>query len=66
MKKTIAVIFGGRSSEYGVSLQSAYSVLTQIKKNTMYCQSASQKTGYGITTQVIQKICYRIHGIHMT
>lgn len=32
MKKTIAVIFGGKSSEYGVSLQSAYSVLTQINK----------------------------------
>lgn len=33
MKKTVAVIFGGRSSEYGVSLQSAHSVLTQINKD---------------------------------
>lgn len=29
-KKTIAVIFGGCSSEYAVSLQSAYSVLTHL------------------------------------
>jgi len=30
MRKTIAVIFGGRSSEYGVSLESAYAVLTHL------------------------------------
>ena len=30
MKKNIAVIFGGRSPEYFVSLQSAYSVITNI------------------------------------
>ena len=29
MKKTIAVIFGGRSTEYSVSLQSACSVLKE-------------------------------------
>lgn len=29
-KKTIAVIFGGRSTEYGVSLQSAFSVLENL------------------------------------
>ena len=29
-KKKIAVIFGGHSSEYGVSLQSVYSVMTNI------------------------------------
>lgn len=31
-KKTIAVLFGGCSSEYSISLQSAYSVLTQIDR----------------------------------
>ena len=31
-KKTIAVLFGGCSSEYAISLQSAYSVLTQIDR----------------------------------
>ncbi len=31
-KKTIAVIFGGRSPEYGVSLQSAHAVLTHIDR----------------------------------
>lgn len=30
MKKTIAIIFGGYSSEYSVSLESAYSVLSHI------------------------------------
>ena len=32
MKKTIAVLFGGKSSEYGVSLQSACSVLQALNK----------------------------------
>ena len=32
MKPTIAVLFGGCSSEYGVSLQSAYSVSKAISK----------------------------------
>ena len=32
MKKTIAVIFGGRSTEYSVSLQSACSVLKEINR----------------------------------
>ena len=32
-KKKIAVIFGGCSSEYGVSLQSAYSVITNLDEN---------------------------------
>lgn len=36
MKKNIAVIFGGRSPEYFVSLQSAYSVLTSIDEDK-YC-----------------------------
>lgn len=31
-RKTIAVIFGGCSSEYSVSLQSAYAVLSNLKK----------------------------------
>ncbi len=31
-KKTVAVIFGGNSTEYGVSLQSAFSVLDNINK----------------------------------
>lgn len=31
-KKTIAVLFGGCSSEYAISIQSAYSVLTQINR----------------------------------
>lgn len=31
-KKTIAVIFGGHSTEYEVSLQSAYAVLTHIRE----------------------------------
>lgn len=31
-KKTIAVLFGGHSSEYGVSLNSGYAVLTNIDK----------------------------------
>jgi len=30
MKKTIAIIFGGCSSEYGISLKSAYSVISHI------------------------------------
>ena len=29
-KKKLAVIFGGRSAEYEVSLQSAYSVISNI------------------------------------
>ena len=32
MKKTVAVIFGGCSSEYSISLQSAYSVICHIDK----------------------------------
>lgn len=32
MKKKLAVLFGGNSSEYEVSLQSAYSVLTHVDK----------------------------------
>ena len=32
-KKKIAVIFGGHSAEYAVSLQSAYSVLKNINKD---------------------------------
>lgn len=32
-KKKIAVLFGGCSSEYGVSLQSAYSVLTELDRD---------------------------------
>ena len=32
MKKTIAVIFGGRSTEYSVSLQSSCSVLKEINQ----------------------------------
>lgn len=31
-KKTVAVLFGGRSSEYSVSLQSAYTVIKNIDK----------------------------------
>lgn len=30
MKKTIAILFGGHSSEYSVSLESAYSVLYHL------------------------------------
>ena len=30
--KTILFLFGGRSSEYGVSLQSAYGVLTHLDR----------------------------------
>lgn len=33
MKKTIVIIFGGNSSEYSVSLESAYSVLSHINKD---------------------------------
>lgn len=33
MKKNIAVFFGGASSEYEISLQSAYSVISHIDKN---------------------------------
>ena len=33
MKKKIAVIFGGCSPEYGVSLQSAYAVINHIDRN---------------------------------
>ena len=32
LRKQIAILFGGCSPEYSVSLQSAYSVITQIKK----------------------------------
>lgn len=32
-KKTVAVLFGGHSSEYGVSLESAYSVLCNLDRN---------------------------------
>jgi len=32
-KKKVAIIFGGCSTEYGVSLQSAYSVITNINKD---------------------------------
>lgn len=35
-KKTIAVLFGGCSSEYAISLQSAYSVLTHIDRTKYY------------------------------
>lgn len=35
LKKTIAVIFGGCSTEYEVSLQSAYSVLTHLDPNKL-------------------------------
>ena len=33
MRKRIAVIFGGHSSEYEVSLQSAFSVLQNMNEN---------------------------------
>lgn len=33
MKKTVAILFGGRSSEYDVSLVSATSVIKNIKKD---------------------------------
>jgi len=33
MQKTVAVIFGGCSSEYKISLQSAYSVISQMDKD---------------------------------
>lgn len=36
MKKKIAVIFGGCSTEYEVSLQSAYSILTVLKDSKKY------------------------------
>ena len=32
-KKTIAIIFGGHSSEYSVSLESTYSLLQHINKD---------------------------------
>ena len=32
-KKTIAVLYGGCSSEYGISLNSGYAVLTNIDKD---------------------------------
>ena len=32
-KKKIAVLFGGHSSEYGVSLQSAYAVMTHMDRD---------------------------------
>lgn len=32
-KQTIAIIFGGKSSEYFVSLESSYSVLSHIDQN---------------------------------
>ena len=32
-KKKIGIIFGGKSSEYGVSLESCYSVLSHIDQN---------------------------------
>lgn len=35
-RKTIAVLFGGCSSEYPVSLQSAYEVLTHLRKDTYH------------------------------
>lgn len=35
-KKTIAVLFGGCSSEYAISLQSTYSVLTQMDQTKYY------------------------------
>lgn len=35
-KLNIAVLFGGNSSEYEVSLQSAYSILTVLEKNEKY------------------------------
>lgn len=33
MKKTIAILFGGRSSEYSVSLESAYSVICHLNQD---------------------------------
>ena len=34
-KKRVAVLFGGHSSEYGVSLQSAASVLEEIDRENL-------------------------------
>lgn len=45
MKKTVAVIFGGRSSEYGVSLESAHAVLTHLD------QAKYREIPVGITKQ---------------
>ena len=44
MKKTIAIIFGGKSTEYSVSLKSAYSVLSHMdrKKYDIYMIGISQ------------------------
>jgi len=45
MKKTIAIIFGGKSSEYSVSLESTYSVLSHLdrKKYDVYMIGITKK-----------------------
>lgn len=50
-KKRIAVIFGGNSTEYEVSLQSAYSVLKNINTDAFdIFPIGITRSGNGITT----------------
>lgn len=55
-KKTIAIIFGGHSSEYSVSLESTYSLLQHINKDKYHLYLI------GITLMVLLNKSFRILG----
>lgn len=62
-KKTIAVLFGGCSSEYAISLQSAYSVLTQIDRTDYHVIPVGiSKKGSGLPITANMKILQTIPG----
>ena len=61
--KKIAVIFGGYSSEYKVSLHSVYSVLTNLDtKKYEFFQSELQKRETGSVIMEITRKFMTIHG----
>lgn len=64
--RKIAIIFGGHSTEYEVSLQSAAAVLkTSIPKNLKYFRLESRKRVTGITTPESFQRSRQAHGVMM-
>ena len=66
-KKKIAIIFGGNSTEYEVSLQSAFSVFENINKEKFdIVQSELPEMATGIITQAKKKRLQIILGLRIT
>ena len=65
MKKiTLAVLFGGCSTEYAVSLQSAHAVLTHLNREKYEpVPLALRGMGAGFSTAVLWELCWMTLGI---